>query len=187
MKYQDMKIGGFYRFDYVSSSPEKTYKKPVKINLTDARRMELIASVQAKATEGEKRFCDLLAEADVKGGLTDMVLEHDKLESARPKGAQRSARQVELEKAIKAEWQRIIGAKRDGSTMTTGEQFFYRQYKAPKIEQSDTGKIYGCLVSKTLSQSGEVLFTFLRLAPVKAEADKVDALDAAERAKVTLA
>lgn len=186
MKHYDMEIGKFFRFNYESTSKPKNYKNPVKINLTDARRMEIIASVQKEAVDREKRFKALLAQADIKGGLTDLTLEHAKLESVRAKGGKRSARQVELSTMIKAEWQKLIGSKRTGETMTTGEQFFYRQYKAERIEQNPEGEIYGCLVSKTISQSGEILFTFLRLAPATAEAEDVAALNPIESQKIVL-
>lgn len=186
MKHQDMSIGEFLRFNYESKSKPKNYKNPVKVNLTDMRRMEIIADVQKRAADSEKRFKALLAQADVKGGLTDLTLEHAKLETARAKGGKRSTRQVELATMIKAEWQRIIGSKRTGETMSTAEQFFYRQYKAERIEQNPEGKYYGCLVSKSISQSGEILFTFLRMTPVSAESEAVSLLDAAESSKLVL-
>lgn len=184
MKHQNMKIGSFVRFDYESQTPKKEYKKPVKINLTDARRMELIAGIQKNAEAGEKRFRELLAAVDVKGGLTDMTLEHAEIEKGRAKGGKRSARQVELADMIKAEWARLIGSKRTGETMNTDRFGFYRQYKAERIDEKTDGKIYGCLVSKSISQSGEVLFTFLRMAPVTVEADKLAELPESERANI---
>lgn len=193
MKYQDMKIGGFYRFNYESQSAAREYANPIRINLADARRMEIIASVQARAEAGEKSFKALLAETDKPGGLTDMQLRLQKMDEAREaekiaRGLKKKPNKTEeykaLEEAMKAEWHRLIGDKRDGATMVTGERFFYRAYKAPRIEQSPDGKIYGCLVSKSVLQNGEVSFTFLRLAPVKAERDEVAALPETERAKI---
>lgn len=193
MRYQDMKIGGFYRFNYESQTPARDYKNPIKINLTDARRMEIIASVQARAVESEKAFKALLAETDKRGGLTDMQLRLAEMDAAREaekiarglkKKLNKSDEYKALEEAMKAEWHRLVGDKRDGSTMVTGERFFYRSYKAPRIEQTPDGKIYGCLVSKSVLQNGEVSFTFLRLAPVRAERDEVESLPEAERAKL---
>jgi hypothetical protein len=184
MKHQDMEIGSFLRFNYESTSPQKKYKNPVKVNLADARRMEIIASVQKGAAEGEKRFKALLAQADVTGGLTDLTLEHAKLEAVRPKGGKRTARQVELSDMIKAEWQRLIGSKKTGETMSTAEGGFYRQYKAERIEENPEGRIYGCLVNKSISQSGEILFTFLRLAPATVESEFLESLNEIERAKL---
>lgn len=193
MKYQDMKIGGFYRFNYVSQSPAREYKNPIRINLADARRMEIIASVQARAEAGEKSFKTLLAETDKPGGLTDMQLRLAKMDEAREadrvaRGLKKKANKTDeykaLEQAMKDEWQRLIGSTKTGSTMVTGERFFYRSYKAPRIEQAADGKIYGCLVSKSVLQNGEVSFTFLRLAPVRAEKEEVESLSETERAKL---
>jgi hypothetical protein len=195
MKYQEMTIGGFYRFDYHSQTPPREYVNPVRINLTDARRMEIIASVQAQAKEGEARFKALLAEVDKPGGLTDMQLRLQKLDEERE--AERIARGLkkkpnksqaykDLEEAMKKEWHRLIGSKRDGSTMATGEKFFYRAYKAPRIEQKPDGKIYGCLVSKSILQNGEISFTFLRLSPVTVEKAEYESLPKAEQEKIIL-
>lgn len=193
MKYQDMKIGGFYRFNYVSQTPKREYKNPIRINLADARRMEIIASVQARAEAGEKSFKALLAETDKPGGLTDMQLRLAKMDEAREadriaRGLKKKPNKTEeykaLEEAMKDEWHRLIGSKKTGETMVTGERFFYRAYKAPRIEQTSDGKIYGCLVSKSVLQNGEVSFTFLRLAPVRAEKEEVESLPETERAKL---
>lgn len=193
MKYQDMKIGGFYRFNYESQTAAREYANPIRINLADARRMEIIASVQARAEAGEKSFKALLAETDKPGGLTDMQLRLQKMDEAREaekiaRGLKKKPNKTDeykaLEEAMKAEWHRLIGDKRDGATMVTGERFFYRAYKATRIEQAPDGKIYGCLVSKSVLQNGEVSFTFLRLAPVQAERDEVAALPETERAKI---
>lgn len=184
VKHYECKIGNFYRFDYVSSSPRPEYADPIRVDMVQARKLALIASVQADAAKRETTFAALLAETDKAGGLSDMQIRLADIDGKRPKGARKSAEQKDLEAAIDAEWQRLIGNKRTGETMQTGEQAFYRQYKADKLELSDTGKHYALLVSKTVSKKGEILFTFLKTSPVTWSQAKLDALDKAERDKL---
>lgn len=188
VKAYECKIGSFYRFDYVSSSPRPEYADPIRVDMVQGRKLSLIAGVQADAGKRETVFAALLAETDKAGGLSDMQIRLADVDGKRPligkRRANKSAEQKDLEAAIDAEWQRLIGSKRTGATMETGEQAFYRQYKADKIQLSDAGKYYALLVSKTISKKGEILFTFLKTSPVTWSKAKLDGLSPDERGKL---
>ena len=195
LRHYEMRIGNFYRFNYVSSTPKKEYADPIRIDMTSDVKLALIASVQGDAARRETVFAALLAETDKPSGLSDMQIRLDDMEAKRQaekiaKGLKKApipAEQKELQAAIDTEWQRLIGSKRTGKTMQTAEQPFFRQYKADKIELSENGKYYACLVSKTISKKGEIIFTFLKTSPVTWSKSEFDSLDDNQKKKLVAA